>query len=91
MPTRARLAIQAMKKVFGVDTNIDVIKHHGSTDPLILVSVLQHHGVPHEQVGTRVRSEIKQLPPRTRCPSAICAWKRPWHANCKHCVNTTRM
>lgn len=24
-------------QVFGVDTNIDVIKHHGSTDPLILI------------------------------------------------------
>ena len=24
----------------------DVIKHHGSTDPLILLAVLEHHGVP---------------------------------------------
>lgn len=39
-----------MKKVFDVDTNIDVIKHHGSTDPLILVSVLEHHGVSHDEV-----------------------------------------
>ena len=42
---------EGMRQVFGVDTNIDVIKHHGSTDPLILVSVLAHHGVPHDQVG----------------------------------------
>lgn len=37
-------------QVFDVDTNIDVIKHHGSTDPLILVSVLAHHGIPHDEV-----------------------------------------
>ena len=42
---------EGMRQVFGVDTNIDDIKHHGSTDPLILVSVLAHHGVPHDQVG----------------------------------------
>ena len=39
-----------MRNVFGVDTNIDVIKHHGSTDPLILLSVLGHHGIPKAEV-----------------------------------------
>jgi len=29
----------------------DVIKHHGSTDPLILISVLEHHGVEKDKVG----------------------------------------
>lgn len=39
------------KSVFGLDTHIDVVHHHGSTDPLIVIKVLQHHGIPKEQVG----------------------------------------
>ena len=41
----------AFKKVFGLDTHIDVVKHHGGTDPLIVVKVLEHHGIPKEEVG----------------------------------------
>lgn len=37
-------------QIFGIDTDIDVVKHHGSTDPLILVAVLMHHGVTKEEV-----------------------------------------
>ncbi|KAL6779565.1 hypothetical protein ACKKBG_A12780 [Auxenochlorella protothecoides x Auxenochlorella symbiontica] len=36
----------AFKQVFGIDTTIDVIPHHGSTDTLILVAVLVVHGIP---------------------------------------------
>jgi hypothetical protein len=39
------------KEVFGLDTNIDVVEHHGSTDPLIVLKVLEHHGIPKEQVS----------------------------------------
>jgi phosphoglycolate phosphatase len=35
----------AFKEIFDIDTNIDVIKHHGSTDPLILVRILEYHGI----------------------------------------------
>ena len=35
------------RDVFGLETNIDVVPHHGSTDPLILVKVLEFHGIPH--------------------------------------------
>lgn len=38
------------KEVFVLDTNIDVVEHHGSTDPLIVLKVLEHHGIPKEQV-----------------------------------------
>lgn len=34
----------AIHKVFGIDTTIDVIKHHGSTDQLVLLDVLRFHG-----------------------------------------------
>jgi phosphoglycolate phosphatase len=35
----------AFKDVFGIDTHIDVVKHHGATDPLVLLKVLvEGHG-----------------------------------------------
>lgn len=37
----------AFKEVFDIDTTIDVVPHHGSTDPLILVKVCVFHGIPH--------------------------------------------
>ncbi len=40
-------------QVYDLDTNIDVIKHHGSTDPLILVGILMHHGIAKEEVRGR--------------------------------------
>lgn len=50
------------KSVFGIDTTIEVIKHHGGTDPLILLKVLQHHGVPLEQGMARLKE----------CEAAMC-------------------
>lgn len=38
------------KEVFGLDTHIDIIPHHGGTDPLIVLKVLEHHGVAKEEV-----------------------------------------
>lgn len=37
------------KEIFGIDTTIDVVKHHGSTDPLIILAVLEYHGIPKEK------------------------------------------
>jgi hypothetical protein len=45
--------------VFGLDTNIDVVEHHGSTDPLIVLKVLEHHGIPKEQVRLSSRWGLK--------------------------------
>ena len=41
----------AWRKVFNLDTDIDILKHHGMTDPLILVSMLEHHGTSRQEVG----------------------------------------
>lgn len=40
----------AMQRVFGVTAHIDEIEHHGSTDPLILIKVLELHGIGKEEV-----------------------------------------
>lgn len=42
------------KKVFGIDTHIDVIEHHGGTDPLIAVKVMMHHGMPKDKAMQRL-------------------------------------
>jgi len=42
------------REVCGVDTNIDVIKHHGGTDPLIIKKVLEHSGVEGDVVMERM-------------------------------------
>ena len=40
----------AWRTIFHLDTDIDTMKHHGLTDPLILVSMLEHHGTPRQEV-----------------------------------------
>jgi hypothetical protein len=45
----------AFEKVFGIQTHIDVIKHHGGTDPLILIKVLvEAHGIPEDVCVTKL-------------------------------------
>jgi phosphoglycolate phosphatase-like HAD superfamily hydrolase len=33
------------REVFGIETTIDVVQHHGSTDQLIVAAVMRYHGV----------------------------------------------
>jgi hypothetical protein len=45
-------------QVFGLDTNIDVMKHHGGTDPLILIKVLVDH---HKMDKNEVMPKLKEM------------------------------
>jgi phosphoglycolate phosphatase len=45
------------RSVFGLETNIDVVKHHGSTDPLIVIKVLEFHGITKEQVRSQGKGD----------------------------------
>jgi len=45
------------RAVFGVDTDIDVVQHHGGTDPLIIKKVLEHFGFS----GTQVMERLQDL------------------------------
>ncbi|KAF5841594.1 halo-acid dehalogenase-like hydrolase [Dunaliella salina] len=51
---------QAFKEIFNLDTHIDVIQHHGSTDPLIAIMVLEHHGISKEDA-------LKKMPQLNEC------------------------
>eukprot|EP00192_Tetraselmis_astigmatica_P019213 CAMPEP_0117651544 /NCGR_PEP_ID=MMETSP0804-20121206/2151_1 /TAXON_ID=1074897 /ORGANISM="Tetraselmis astigmatica, Strain CCMP880" /LENGTH=253 /DNA_ID=CAMNT_0005457533 /DNA_START=58 /DNA_END=819 /DNA_ORIENTATION=+ len=42
------------KAVFGIDTHIDTIQHHGGTDPLIIMKVLENSGIAGEEVMERL-------------------------------------
>jgi phosphoglycolate phosphatase len=51
----------AMRVVFDLDTNIDVIKHHGSTDQLVLADVLRHHGVDETRVWEAMPRMMREM------------------------------
>ncbi|KAK9829863.1 hypothetical protein WJX72_008333 [[Myrmecia] bisecta] len=50
----------AWKEVFNLDADIDAIKHHGSTDPLILLRILEHHGISKEAGMERLK-DMEQI------------------------------
>lgn len=64
----------AFKQVFGLDTTIDVIPHHGSTDTLILVAVLELHGIPKDKVRGRARPVAPPAPPDIPPPVDLHRW-----------------
>lgn len=50
----------AFREVFGIDTHIDVLQHHGGTDPLILAKVMiEAHGKDKDEVMAKM-SDMKQ-------------------------------
>lgn len=51
----------AMRVVCQVDTNIDVIKHHGSTDQLVLADVLRHHGVDETRIWEAMPEMMREM------------------------------
>ncbi|CAK9861062.1 unnamed protein product [Sphagnum jensenii] len=44
----------AFLQVFGVEGSIDVITHHGSTDPLIILNTLEYYGIPQETAAPKL-------------------------------------
>jgi phosphoglycolate phosphatase-like HAD superfamily hydrolase len=46
---------EAFKKVYGVDTAIDVINHAGMTDQQIIIEVLKKNGLKEEVIKSKIR------------------------------------
>ncbi len=44
------------QKIFGLDTTIDVVSHHGSTDKLIIRSVLEYHKIDAERIENELEN-----------------------------------
>jgi phosphoglycolate phosphatase len=46
---------EAFKQIYGIGTHIDVVQHHGATDPLVLMKVLvEAHGMQPEDVMAKL-------------------------------------
>jgi len=40
---------EAFKEIYGVDTTIDIINHHGMTDQQIIIEVLKKNGLDEQK------------------------------------------
>lgn len=49
------------REVFGIETNIDVVQHHGSTDQLIIEAVMRHHGVPDADIRAKMAAACQAM------------------------------
>ncbi|KAL3142771.1 hypothetical protein ABBQ38_003071 [Trebouxia sp. C0009 RCD-2024] len=47
--------MNAWKEVYGLETHLDVIQHHGNTDPLILIRVAQYHGIAKSDAAAKLK------------------------------------
>jgi phosphoglycolate phosphatase-like HAD superfamily hydrolase len=48
--------IFAIKDIYGLATSIDVINHHGMTDPEIIIKILGKHGLDDKLVRSKLKS-----------------------------------
>ena len=51
----------AFKKVYGVDTTIDIINHHGMTDQQIIIEVLKKHGLDEQTIKSKIKDCMKVM------------------------------
>lgn len=59
--TKAHGAVfsETFKKVYGIDTNIDIIEHHGMTDIQIVFEVLKKNGLDETAIKSKLEDYIK--------------------------------
>lgn len=51
----------AIEAVHGLKTHIDVIKHHGSTDQLVVADVLRHHGFAEDAIWSNMPATCEKM------------------------------
>ena len=51
----------AFKKVYGVDTSIEVIRHQGMTDPLVIIETLKVSGLDDETIKSKMDACIEAV------------------------------
>jgi phosphoglycolate phosphatase-like HAD superfamily hydrolase len=52
---------EGFKKVYGVDTSIDIINHHGMTDQQIIIEVLKKNGFSEKKIKSKIEECIKMM------------------------------
>jgi len=50
---------EAFKKVYGVDTNIDIINHHGMTEQQVIIEVLKKNGLNEQKIKSKLKECMK--------------------------------
>ena len=53
--------IFAIKDIYGLATSIDVINHHGMTDPEIIIKILGEHGLDDKLVRSKLKSCLNYM------------------------------
>lgn len=53
--------IAPFKKVYGVDTNIDIINHHGMTDQQIIIEVLRKNGIDDKTIMAKLKDYMAEM------------------------------
>jgi phosphoglycolate phosphatase-like HAD superfamily hydrolase len=51
----------AFKKVYGIDTTIDIINYHGMTDQQIIIRVLKKHGLDEQTIKSKIKDCMKVM------------------------------
>ena len=52
---------EAFKKVYGVDTTIEIINHHGMTDQQIIIEVLKKNGINEQEIKFKIEECMKVM------------------------------
>lgn len=52
---------EAFKKVYNVDTNIDIINHHGMTDQQIIIEVLTKNGLSEQKIKSKMEKCMEAM------------------------------
>jgi phosphoglycolate phosphatase len=52
---------EAFKKVYGVDTNISIINHHGMTDQQIIIEVLKKNGIDEKIIVSKLKEYMTEM------------------------------
>jgi phosphoglycolate phosphatase len=52
---------KAFKEIYGIDTTIDIINHHGMTDQQIIIDVLKKNGLDDQTIKSKLRECIKAV------------------------------
>ena len=51
----------AFRKVYGVNTTIDIINYHGMTDQQIIIEVLKKHGLDEQTIKSKIKDCMKVM------------------------------
>jgi len=52
---------EAFRKVYGIDTTIEVIRYQGMTDQLILIEVLKKNGLDEQEIKLKMKDATKAM------------------------------